>query len=155
MEEKLIVGQVAPDFTLDSTNGPIALSELVKQARVGVVVYFYPRASTPGCTTEACDFRDSLNSLKSSGYLVVGVSPDKMAALEKFRDKQALNFPLVSDPEHDTIEAYGVWQIKPLTKKPGVVRSTFVVGKDGLLKYVKYNVRASGHVARLRQALGI
>ncbi|MCI6583813.1 MAG: peroxiredoxin [Mobiluncus porci] len=155
MEEKLKVGDSAPDFTVETTNGTFALADALKEATAGVVVYFYPRASTPGCTTEACDFRDSLNSLKSAGYTVIGVSPDQMPALEKFTANQALNFALGSDPEREVLEAYGVWQVKPLTKKPGVVRSTFVVGPDGKLIYAKYNVKATGHVARLREALGI
>ena len=155
MEQKLSVGDVAPDFTIESTSGAFTLADALKEAKAGVVVYFYPRASTPGCTTEACDFRDSLNSLKSAGYTVIGVSPDKMSALEKFTTNQSLNFALGSDPERAVLEAYGVWQVKPLTKKPGVVRSTFVVGTDGRLTYAKYNVKATGHVARLRDELGI
>lgn len=155
MEQKLSVGEVAPDFTIETTEGTFHLAEARQAAQAGVVVYFYPRAMTPGCTTEACDFRDSLNSLKSAGYTVIGISPDKMPALEKFRDKQTLNFALGSDPEHKVSSDYGVWQVKPLTKKPGVVRSTFVVGPDGTLISARYNVRATGHVARLRKELGL
>lgn len=155
MEQKLSVGEVAPDFTIETTEGTFHLAEALQAAQAGVVVYFYPRAMTPGCTTEACDFRDSLNSLKSAGYTVIGISPDKMPALEKFRDKQTLNFALGSDPEQKVLSDYGVWQVKPLTKKLGVVRSTFVVGPDGTLISAKYNVRATGHVARLRKELGL
>lgn len=155
MEQKLNVGEVAPDFTIETTEGTFCLSEALQDAKAGVVVYFYPRAMTPGCTTEACDFRDSLNSLKSAGYTVIGISPDQMPALEKFRDKQNLNFALGSDSEHTVSSDYGVWQVKPLTKKLGVVRSTFVVGPDGTLISAKYNVRATGHVARLRKELGL
>lgn len=155
MEQKLSVGEVAPDFTIETTEGTFCLAEALQAAQAGVVVYFYPRAMTPGCTTEACDFRDSLNSLKSAGYTVIGISPDKMPALEKFRDKQTLNFALGSDPEQKVLSDYGVWQVKPLTKKLGVVRSTFVVGPDGTLISAKYNVRATGHVARLRKELGL
>lgn len=155
MEQKLNVGDAAPDFTIETTTGTFHLSEALQTAKAGVVVYFYPRAMTPGCTTEACDFRDSLNSLKSAGYTVIGISPDQMPALEKFRDKQTLNFALGSDPEHTVSSDYGVWQVKPLTKKLGVVRSTFVVSPDGTLISAKYNVRATGHVARLRKELGL
>ena len=105
---ELQVGQIAPDFTLPTDQGQeISLQELLKQSEKGAVIYFYPKASTPGCTTEACDFRDSLNSLKSAGYAVVGISPDKMPALEKFRDHQELNFPLASDPEREVMSSYG------------------------------------------------
>ena len=155
MEQKLSVGEVAPDFTIETTEGTFHLAEALQAAQAGVVVYFYPRAMTPGCTTEACDFRDSLNSLKSAGYTVIGISPDQMPALEKFRDKQTLNFALGSDPAHKVLSDYGVWQVKPLTKKLGVLRSTFVVGPDGTLVSAKYNVRATGHVARLRKELGL
>lgn len=155
MEQKLSVGEVAPDFTIETTEGTFHLAEARQAAQAGVVMYFYPRAMTPGCTTEACDFRDSLNSLKSAGYTVIGISPDKMPALDKFRDKQTLNFALGSDPEHKVSSDYGVWQVKPLTKKLGVVRSTFVVGPDGTLISARYNVRATGHVARLRKELGL
>lgn len=155
MEQKLSVGEVAPNFTIETTEGTFHLAEARQAAQAGVVVYFYPRAMTPGCTTEACDFRDSLNSLKSAGYTVIGISPDKMPALDKFRDKQTLNFALGSDPEHKVSSDYGVWQVKPLTKKLGVVRSTFVVGPDGTLISARYNVRATGHVARLRKELGL
>lgn len=155
MEHKLSVGETAPDFTIETTAGTFHLAQARQDTKAGVVVYFYPRAMTPGCTTEACDFRDSLNSLKSAGYTVIGISPDQMPALEKFRDKQTLNFALGSDPEHTVSSDYGVWQVKPLTKKLGVVRSTFVVGPDGTLILAKYNVRATGHVARLRKELGL
>lgn len=155
MEHKLNEGDAAPDFTIETTAGTFRLSEALQATKAGVVVYFYPRAMTPGCTTEACDFRDSLNSLKSAGYTVIGISPDQIPALEKFRDKQTLNFTLGSDPEHTVLSDYGVWQVKPLTKKLGVVRSTFVIGSDGTLILAKYNVRATGHVARLRKELGL
>lgn len=155
MEHKLSVGETTPDFTIETTEGTFHLTQARQAAKAGVVVYFYPRAMTPGCTTEACDFRDSLNSLKSAGYTVIGISPDEICALEKFRDKQTLNFALGSDPEHTVSSDYGVWQVKPLTKKLGVVRSTFVVGPDGTLILAKYNVRATGHVARLRKELGL
>ncbi|MFQ9338870.1 MAG: peroxiredoxin, partial [Varibaculum sp.] len=107
---ELTAGQKAPDFTLPTDQGTeVSLQGLLEESEKGAVVYFYPKASTPGCTTEACDFRDSLNSLKSAGYAVVGISPDKMPALEKFRDKQELNFPLASDPEREVMSSYGAY----------------------------------------------
>ena len=125
-------GQEVPDFTLESTEGKINLYDTIDAADKGVVVYFYPRASTPGCTTEACDFRDSLSSLKSCGYSVIGISPDKMPALEKFRDNQSLNFPLASDPEKEVMEPWGAFGEKKNYGKivQGVIRSTLVIGKD-------------------------
>lgn len=157
MANKLNVGDKAPDFTIETTTGTFTLTEALKEAKAGVVVYFYPRAMTPGCTKEACDFRDSLNSLKSAGYTVIGISPDKMASLEKFRDKKDLNFALGSDPEKTVLSAWGAWGEKKLYGKTslGVIRSTFVVGPDGLLTYARYNVKATGHVARLRAELGL
>ncbi len=107
---RLEVGQKAPDFTLDTLGGgKVSLSEVLSKADKGVIVYFYPRAMTPGCTTQACDFRDSENSLKSAGYSVIGVSPDKVESLEKFTAKKNLNFPLASDPSKDVLEAWGAY----------------------------------------------
>lgn len=103
------MGQSAPDFTAESTHGTIHLAELLKESDQGVIVYFYPKASTPGCTKEACDFRDSLNSLKGVGYSVIGISADQMGPLERFADTQSLNFPLVSDPDHEILESWGAW----------------------------------------------
>ncbi|MDO5048805.1 MAG: peroxiredoxin [Actinomycetaceae bacterium] len=149
-------GQEVPDFTLESTEGEINLYSIIDEADKGVVVYFYPRASTPGCTTEACDFRDSLSSLKSCGYTVIGVSPDKMPALEKFRDEQGLNFALASDPEKTVMEPWGAFGEKKNYGKivQGVIRSTLVVGKDRKVERAMYNVRAKGHVARVRKTIG-
>ena len=154
---KLDVGAIAPEFTLPTTDGDIRLSEALGKAEKGVIVYFYPKAMTPGCTTEACDFRDSLNSLKGAGYSVVGVSPDSLGSLEKFARRDALNFPLASDPERDVMEAYGAFGEKKNYGKivRGVIRSTFVVGKDGKILLANCNVKAKGHVARLRRELGI
>ena len=154
---ELTVGQVAPDFTLETTQGPVTLSHLVAESQRGVIVYFYPTASTPGCTTEACDFRDNLNSLKGAGYTVVGISADKMPALEKFAAKQSLNFPLASDPEHTVLGPWGAWGEKKNYGKifTGIIRSTVVVGKDGTVTLAQYNVKATGHVARLRRDLGL
>lgn len=154
---RLAVGEKAPDFTVETPGGPVSLQDLLAKAQKGVVVYFYPKAGTPGCTKEACDFRDSLNSLKSAGYEVIGISADSLAALEKFKDKQDLNFPLGSDPDHKVMLAYGTWGEKKNYGRifTGIIRSTFVVGEDGLIEYAGYNVRATGHVARLRKELGI
>lgn len=150
-------GAKAPDFTAESTLGTITFSDLLKEAAQGVVVYFYPKASTPGCTTQACDFRDSLNSLKGAGYQVIGVSADPMPALERFATKQSLNFPLVSDPNHEILSAWGAWGEKKTFGKTyeGIIRSTVVVGSDGLVRLAQYNVKATGHVARLRHELGL
>lgn len=115
---ELQIGDIAPTFTLPNQAGEeISLKELLAKSEKGVIVYFYPKASTPGCTTEACDFRDSLNSLKSAGYLVVGVSPDKLSALEKFIDNQDLNFDLLSDPQHSVMADYGAWGEKTTMEK--------------------------------------
>lgn len=153
----LNVGDVAPDFSLASTEGTLVLSELLSQADQGVIVYFYPKASTPGCTTQACDFRDSLNSLRGAGYTVVGVSADSLSALEKFRDKQSLNFALASDPDHEMMEAWGAWGEKKNYGKTyeGIIRSTIVINPDGTIRLALYNVKATGHVARLRRELGL
>lgn len=153
----LNVGDVAPDFSLASTEGTLVLSELLAQADQGVIVYFYPKASTPGCTTQACDFRDSLNSLRGAGYTVVGVSADSLSALEKFRDQQSLNFPLASDPDHEMMEAWGAWGEKKNYGKTyeGIIRSTIVINPDGTIRLALYNVKATGHVARLRRELGL
>lgn len=154
---RLEAGQVAPDFHVETTQGQVSLQDLLAKCDKGVVVYFYPRASTPGCTKEACDFRDSLPSLLGAGYQVIGISPDKTPALEKFRDKQRLAFPLGSDPEKTVLEAWGAWGEKKLYGKitRGVIRSTIVVGKDGHVMLAKYGVKATGHVARLRRDLGL
>jgi len=148
-------GDPAPDFTLPDAGGrPISLSE--HRGRK-VVVYFYPAASTPGCTTQACDFRDSLSALAAAGIDVLGVSPDKPADLAKFRDAEALTFPLLSDPDKRVLNAYGVYGEKSSYGKSvvGVIRSTFVVDEDGRIEKAMYNVKATGHVAKLRSDLGV
>ncbi|MBM7825199.1 peroxiredoxin Q/BCP [Arcanobacterium pluranimalium] len=155
---QLTVGDIAPDFTLPTLGGGhVTLSEAVKESDAGVIVYFYPRAMTPGCTKQACDFRDSEQSLASAGYTVIGISPDKVESLQKFTDKEALNFPLASDPDKHVMEAWGAFGEKKNYGKliRGVIRSTIVVGKDGTVKLAQYNVKATGHVARLRKELGI
>ncbi|MDO4665761.1 MAG: peroxiredoxin [Actinomycetaceae bacterium] len=155
---KLEIGEKAPAFALATAGGgEITLEQLLQQSEKGVIVYFYPRASTPGCTTQACDFRDSLASLRAHGYEVVGISPDKIAALDKFAAKYDLPFTLAADPEKTTLDAYGAYGEKNLYGKltRGVIRSTVVVGKNGKVVLARYNVRAKGHVARLTKELGI
>ena len=152
---RLEVGQTAPAFTLDDQDGaPVSLSDFAGDK---VIVYFYPAASTPGCTTEACDFRDNINSLKSAGYTVLGVSKDAAPALQNFRSEQGLNFPLLSDPDLAVHNAYGAYGEKSLYGKTvtGTIRSTFAVDETGAITLPLYNVKATGHVASLRKKLGI
>ncbi|ADP79265.1 thioredoxin-dependent thiol peroxidase [Pseudofrankia inefficax] len=152
---RLAAGDVAPDFTLPDADGKDVSLASYRGRRV--VVYFYPRASTPGCTKQACDFRDSLAQLNDAGIDVLGVSPDKPAALVKFRDNEGLTFPLLSDPDRAVLTAYGAYGEKMMYGKvtTGVIRSTFVVGADGTLEKVLYNVKATGHVAKLIRELGL
>jgi thioredoxin-dependent peroxiredoxin len=148
-------GDEAPDFTLPDADGKqVSLSSLRGQQ---VIVYFYPAAMTPGCTKEACDFRDSIQSLAAAGVTVLGISPDKPDRLARFRERDGLNFPLLSDPDHAVEKAYGAYGEKVLYGKTrvGVIRSTFVVDENGKIARAYYNVKATGHVARLRQDLGI
>jgi peroxiredoxin Q/BCP len=155
---RLTPGQTAPDFTLPTADGgSLSLAEVLPTAENGVIVYFYPAAGTPGCTKEACDFRDSLASLQGAGYAVVGVSPDPVAKLATFAEAESLTFPLVSDVEHTTLEAYGAWGEKKNYGRTytGVIRSTVVVAPDGTVALAQYNVKATGHVAKLRRDLKI
>ena len=152
---RLSPGDPAPDFTLPDADGKdVALRDFRGRK---VVVYFYPAAMTPGCTTQACDFRDNLASLAAAGYAVVGISPDKPEKLAKFRERDAVNFPLLADPSRTTLEAYGAYGEKTMYGKTitGVLRSTFVVDEDGRIAQSQYNVKATGHVAKLRRDLGI
>jgi peroxiredoxin Q/BCP len=151
----LEAGQAAPDFTLlDQDEHPVSLSDFRGRR---VIVYFYPAAQTPGCTTQACDFRDSLSSLQGAGYTVLGVSRDTPEKLRDFRESDGLTFPLLSDPDHVVHEAYGAWGEKQNYGKTvtGVLRSTFVIDEDGRIVHAQYNVKATGHVARLRKTLGL
>jgi peroxiredoxin Q/BCP len=154
-ETRLAPGDEAPEFSLPDADG----NEVSLSSRRGqrVIIYFYPAAMTPGCTKQACDFRDSLQSLAGAGFAVIGISPDSPAKLAKFRDRDGLNFPLLSDPEHKVLEAYGAYGEKMLygKKSVGVIRSTFVVDPDGKIEKAQYAVKATGHVARLRQELGV
>ena len=152
-ERRLAPGDTAPDFTLPDADGkPLSLSSLRGKQ---VIVYFYPAAMTPGCTTEACDFRDSLSSLAAAGVTVVGISPDGPAKLAKFRDRDHLTFPLLSDPDHQVEKAYGAYGEKKLYGKTvvGVIRSTIVVGANGKVEKAMYNVKATGHVDKLLRDL--
>ena len=152
---RLAAGTAAPAFTLDDSDGNAV--SLADNAGRKVIIYFYPAASTPGCTTEACNFRDNLNSLKSAGYQVLGVSKDDASALQKFRTEQSLNFPLLSDPDLEVHKAYGAYGEKSLYGKTvtGVIRSTFVLDEQGTIELPLYNVKATGHVASLRKKLGL
>jgi thioredoxin-dependent peroxiredoxin len=152
---RLEAGDTAPDFTLPDQDGT-AVSLASFRGRK-VIVYFYPAASTPGCTKEACDFRDNLGSLAAAGYVVLGVSRDEPAANKKFADEEHLTFPLLSDPDRAVHEAYGAWGEKSLYGKKitGVLRSTFVLDEEGRVQLAQYNVKATGHVAALRKKLGL
>jgi thioredoxin-dependent peroxiredoxin len=152
---KLEVGETAPPFTLTAADeSTVSLADFAGRR---VIVYFYPAAMTPGCTKQACDFRDSLDALQAEGFAVVGISPDKPAKLAKFVERDAITFPLLSDPEHAVLEAYGAWGEKKLYGKTvvGVIRSTIVLDPDGKVELAKYNVKATGHVASLRKALQV
>jgi peroxiredoxin Q/BCP len=154
-DARLAPGDLAPDFTLTDQDGrQVTLSDL-RGSRV--VLYFYPEAMTPGCTTEACDFRDSLNSFASAGVRVLGVSKDDVAKLKRFAERDRLNFTLLSDADLEVQKAYGVWGEKSLYGKivVGSIRSTFIIDADGRIERALYNVKATGHVARLRRELNL
>ena len=151
---RLEPGSPAPAFTLvnqDDTEVSLADSPGTK-----AIVFFYPAAMTPGCTKEACDFRDSLAPLQAAGYTILGVSRDDTATLRRFRERDGLTYDLLSDPDHTVHDAYGAWGEKTNYGKvvEGVIRSTFVVD-DGVITHALYNVRATGHVARVRSLLGV
>ena len=149
----LEAGSPAPDFSLPDKDGKAhSLSDYRGQK---VIVYFYPAASTPGCTTQACDFRDNMASLQGAGYVVSGVSKDKLPALQKFAENENLGFPLLSDEDLSIHHAYGAFGEKSMYGKTvmGVIRSTFVVDESGVLEHALYNVKATGHVEMLRKRL--
>ena len=155
MTTRLEPGDAAPDFSLTDDQGQtVSLSDFAGST---LVLYAYPAAMTPGCTTQACDFRDSLDALNAAGVKVVGISPDKPEKLAKFRERDALTFPLVSDPDHAVLEEYGAWGEKNRYGKEyvGGIRSTFVINGDGKIEHAMYNVKAKGHVAKLRSELGL
>lgn len=152
---RLTVGNTAPDFTLsDDTGASVRLSDLRGRR---VIVYFYPAAMTPGCTTQACDFTAAMTDFTSAGYTVLGISPDKPEKLAKFRNEGGLNFTLLSDPSKETMTEYGAFGEKKLYGKTvvGVIRSTFVIDEDGVIEQAQYAVKAKGHVAKLARELAI
>lgn len=155
MSERLAAADVAPDFTLPDDSGtPVSLADFRGER---VIVYFYPAAMTPGCTKQACDFRDNFRQFSKAGIKVVGISPDQPAKLAQFREKEQLTFPLLSDPDHAVLDAYGAWGEKTLygKKVTGVIRSTIVLGADGTVEKAMYNVKATGHVDKLIRDLKI
>ena len=152
---RLSPGDPAPDFTLSDDPGrEVSLSD--HRGRK-VIVYFYPAAMTSGCTKQACDFSDSLESLQGAGYEVLGVSPDQPEKLAKFRARDNLSVTLLSDPDKQVLTEYGAFGEKKMYGKvvQGVIRSTFVVDEEGRIEVAQYNVKATGHVAKLRKDLGL
>ena len=142
-------GDLAPDFTLsDESGADVGLSDFEGKS---LVVYFYPKAFTPGCTTQACDFRDRYEAFSSAGYAIVGISPDPVSRLGKFRSEHGLPFPVLSDEDHAVAEAYGAWGVKKNYGREyqGIIRSTFVIGPDRKIVRAWRNVRAKGHADRL------
>ena len=155
MSERLQPGDVAPDFELpDADAKPVSLASLRGKR---AILYFYPAAMTPGCTKEAVDFQGGIDELEAAGVTVVGISPDEPAKLAKFREKEGLTFPLLSDPDTEVLRAYGAYGEKKLYGRTivGVIRSTFVIGTDGRIEKAYYNVKATGHVERLRRDLDV
>ncbi|GIL35645.1 thioredoxin-dependent thiol peroxidase [Phycicoccus jejuensis] len=155
MSARLEAGDAAPDFTLpDDTGKDVTLSDLRGRK---VIVYFYPAAMTPGCTKQACDFSESLDSLAADGYTVLGISPDAPAKLARFRERDALTLTLLSDADKAVMTAWGAFGEKKLYGKvvQGVIRSTVVLDEEGTVTHAWYNVKATGHVAKLRRDLGL
>ncbi len=153
--DQLTVGSKAPAFKLSNQDeAQVSLSTFKGQK---VIVYFYPAASTPGCTKQACDFQENMNVLKKAGFVVLGISPDSAAKLTKFREKEGLKFDLLSDPEMKVIKEYGAFGEKSMYGKiyEGLIRSTFVIDEKGKIEHALYNVKATGHVAMLRKVLGL
>ncbi|MBN9156994.1 thioredoxin-dependent thiol peroxidase [Microbacterium sp.] len=155
MTTRLAPGDTAPSFSLQDADG--ARVSLEDYRGRNVVVYFYPKAATPGCTTEACDFRDNLSSLDAAGYSVLGVSPDEVADIRAFSEAEGLTFPLLADTDAAVAQAWGVWGEKTVGDRTfdGVIRSTFVLDGDGVVQRAEYGVEATGHVVRLRAELGV
>jgi thioredoxin-dependent peroxiredoxin len=148
-------GDTAPEFTLPDADGkPLSLSDYRGRS---VVLYCYPAAGTPGCTKQACDFRDNLAELNTAGFAVLGISPDPPAKLAKFRDAEVLTFPLLSDVDRAVLSAYSAYGEKQMYGRTvtGAIRSTFVIDPQGRIDKALYNVRATGHVAKLRKDLGV
>ena len=155
MSKRLQRGDWAPRFTLPTPDGDEVSLETLRGSKV--ILYFYPAAMTPGCTTEACDFRDNLGSLHSAGYAVHGISPDDPQKLAQFRAQEALTFPLLADRDHAVCEAYGAWGEKQVDGRTvtGVIRSTLVLDEEGRVEVAMYGVQATGHVAELRRTLAL
>ncbi len=154
-QQRLAEGDQAPDFRLpDSDGNEVSLSDFRGK---NVVVYFYPAAATPGCTTQACDFRDNLAELNDAGFTVLGISPDKQAKLAKFVADEGLTFPLLSDESRAVLTEWGTFGEKKNYGRTvmGVIRSTFIVDPEGRIAKAMYNVKATGHVAKLRRDLGV
>jgi thioredoxin-dependent peroxiredoxin len=152
---RLHAGQNAPTFTLPSSTGqPISLTDF---AHSRVILYAYPAAMTPGCTTQACDFRDNIVAFNQAKIAVLGISPDPVDKLREFAERDDITFPLLADPDHTVLAAYGAWGEKQLYGKTviGVIRSTFVIAADGTIEEARYNVKATGHVAKLMRELDI
>ena len=155
MSNRLSLGDTAPEFSLPDANGKtVSLADYAGQK---VIVYFYPKAMTPGCTTQACDFRDRMERFTADGYTVIGISPDPVDKLESFTEKEDLNFPVLADEDHAVAEAYGAWGEKKNYGRvyEGLIRSTIVIDEDGKVAVAQYNVRATGHVDKLRRDLGL
>jgi peroxiredoxin Q/BCP len=153
--DRLSPGDTAPDFTLpDDQGNEVSLASLRGRK---VIVYFYPAAMTPGCTKQACDFTESLDSLQAQGFEVLGISPDKPEKLATFRERDALTITLLSDADRAVMTSYAAFGEKKLYGKvvQGVIRSTIVVDEAGRVELAQYNVKANGHVAKLRRDLGL
>lgn len=151
----LEVGQPAPDFSLSDQHGEtVTLAQFRGQQ---VILFAYPAAMTPGCTTEACDFRDALGPLQAAGYQVLGISPDSPEKLQRFTERDHLSYPLLSDPDHAVLTAYGAYGEKKNYGRivQGVIRSTFVIDAEGRIEHALSNVKATGHVARVAKLLGV
>ena len=155
MSDRLKIGAAAPQFQLTDDAGRDFLLSQLRGHRV--IVYFYPAAMTAGCTKQACDFTESLDSLQAHGYTVIGISPDKPEKLAKFRERDHLTITLLSDPDKSVMKEWGAFGEKMLygKKVTGVIRSTFVVDEEGKIEHAWYNVKATGHVAKLRRDLGL
>ena len=154
-ENRLSACDSSTNFSLPDANGnTVSLSDFAGEK---VIVYFYPKAMTPGCTTQACDFRDRMERFTADGYKIIGISPDPVTSLDKFTEKEGLNFPVLSDEDHAVAEAYGAWGEKKNYGRvyEGLIRSTIVVDEHGKVDVAQYNVRAKGHVDKLRRDLGL
>lgn len=157
MSERVLLepGHPAPDFSLEDQHGAVIKLNSLRGKRV--VLFAYPAAMTPGCTKEACDFRDATAPLEAAGYVVLGISPDNVEKLANFAERDELTYSLLSDEDHETLTAYGAYGEKQNYGRTyiGVIRSTFVIDEAGNIEQALYNVKATGHVARVRKLLGV